>query len=179
MEDYILQLIEEIRSATWIIRPPHEIWEDIDTEDEIVLEDLSFVEQFTYGTPEKICDVTTIETSKLPPPGKLTDDQKGRLSRELEMLLKHFSFVLDFPEEYPDHLKYPFIRDFWDEEHVPLSFGENHIELCDVEIEYCPFPGYCTFCQEFEEEEKNGPKYTGPPIDVDKLLDFPDLSDFL
>lgn len=178
MENYIRQLIEEIRSATWIIRPPHEIWEDMDTEDEIVLEDLSFVEQFTYGTPEKISEVTTIESSKLPPPDKLTEDQKGRLSRELEMLLKHFSFILDFPEGYPDHLKYPFIRDFWDEEHVPLSFGENHIEFCDYEKENCPFPGYCTVCQEFEEEEKNAPKDSGPPIDIDKLLDFPNLSDF-
>jgi len=52
------------------------------------------------------------------------------------------------------HLRYPFIKDLWDEYHVPLSFGENHIEFCDHEEGQCPFPGYCPNCEEVAAQMK-------------------------
>ena len=52
------------------------------------------------------------------------------------------------------HLRYPFLYGLWDEEHVPLSFGENHIEFCSYEPENCPFPGYCSICNEINAQMK-------------------------
>jgi hypothetical protein len=153
MELYISQLISDIHEATWRVKPPHEIWDDADPENEGEMEDLSYLEEYVYGNPEKISSITGINTEFLPPPEKLNDEQAARLALELEKLLNVFHFCLDFPDEFPMHLRYPFIRDMWDEEHVPISFGESHIEFCDYdEEEYCPFEGYCDTCQEFDEE---------------------------
>jgi hypothetical protein len=68
--------------------------------------------------------------------------------------LNFFNFYPDFPENYPVHCRYPFIWDLWDEERVPLSFGESHIEFCDYNLEECPFPGYCNTCKEIAEQMK-------------------------
>lgn len=155
MEHYISQLISDIHQATWRVRPPHEIWEDVDVDNEAEQEDISYVEEYIYGEPEKISDITGIASEFLPQPEKLTEDQAGRLASELENLLNIFHFYPDFPEAYPLHLRYPFIRNLWDEEHVPISFGESHIELCSFEQEFCPFEGYCNTCQEYADELKH------------------------
>ena len=152
MDHYISQLISDIHQATWRVRPPHEIWEDVDTESEVELEDISYVEEHVYGIPEKISSITGIATEFLPEPEKLNKEQSGLLSVELEKLLNFFHFYLDFPEAYPLNLRYPFIRELWDEEHVPLSFGESHIEFCDYEEEHCPFPGHCNTCKEVAQQ---------------------------
>ncbi|HKJ42972.1 MAG TPA: hypothetical protein VKA27_12840, partial [Sunxiuqinia sp.] len=135
MQHYISQLIDDIRQAIWNLRPPHELWEEskADPDDELELEDMSFVEQYIEGEKQPIADITGIAPEQLPPPEKLTAEQQGLLASELEKLLQYFHFVLDFPEKFPPHLRYSFILDFWNEEHVPLSFGENHIEFCDYE----------------------------------------------
>jgi len=154
IDRYIDQLIGDIRQATWNIRPPHEIWEDADSDDEIELEDISYVEEFIYGKREKISSITGIDRKLLPPPEKLNEEQAARLATELENLLNFFHFIPEFPEDYPAHLRYPFIRNIWDVKHVPLSFGESHIEFCDYEPEECPFSGYCKICEEIDTQMK-------------------------
>ena len=67
------------------------------------------------------------------------------------------------------------ILKFWAEEHVALSFGENHIELCDYDEENCPFPGYCNTCKEVAEqmkfdEEQSSQVGSDIDIDVNNLL---------
>jgi hypothetical protein len=103
MDEYIQQLIGDIHNATWNTRPPHEIWVDseADPDDEIELEDISYVEEFVYGKEEKISGITGIESYRLPPPEKLTDGQKALLATELEKLLHIFHFCPDFPANYP------------------------------------------------------------------------------
>jgi hypothetical protein len=155
MERYITQLISDIRQATWNLKPPHEIWEDVDPDNEVELEDISYVEEYVYGKPEKISAITSIATELLPYPEKLNEDQAGLLASELEKLLNFFHFYLDFPEDYPLHFRYPFIREIWDDEYVPLSFGESHIEFCDYDETICPFPGYCNTCKEVDEQMKH------------------------
>ena len=115
---------------------------------------MSHVEKYLYGDPEEISTITRIGCELLPPPEKLTTDQQELLASKLENLLQLFHFYLDFPQNYPVHLRYPFIRNFWNEKHVSLSFGESHIEFCDFEEENCPFPGYCKTCQEITEQIK-------------------------
>lgn len=175
MQEYINQLIGDIRAAGWNMRPPNEIWGNADPEDEVELEDMSYVEKYMYGEEELISEITGIDAIMFPPPEKLTDAQKTLLSVELEKLLLNYSFVLDFPEAYPSHLRYPFIRNFWSESHVPLTFGTNHIEFCDYEEGQCPFAGYCDICKEMEEQmkqdEKNN-KNSSFDFDIDDLLNF-------
>lgn len=152
MQRYIQQLLEDIHQATWNIKPPHDLWEYADPDDEVELEDMSYVEKYLYGDEEGISTITGIDSAMLPPAQKLTVEQQVLLATELENLLQLFHFYLDFPQNYPRHLRYPFIRNFWNEKHVALSFGENHIEFCDYEEDNCPFPGYCTTCKEIQKQ---------------------------
>ena len=157
MNRYIEQLIDEIHQATWNLKPPHQIWKEAeaDPDNELELEDLSHVEKYIYGEKEPVSQITGIDPAHLPPEEKLTQKQQALLATELEKLLQYFHFQLDFPANYPARLRYPFIRRFWNEEHVSLSFGENHIEFCDYEGENCPFPGYCTICEEVNAQMKD------------------------
>jgi hypothetical protein len=143
MENYLNQLIADIRSAGLKLSTPHEIWETGDPDDEIELEDLSFVEEYIYGEKKPISKITGIEAEMLPPEDKLTTEQMGGLAMELEKLLQLKNFALDFPEKLPLHMRYPFIRKFWNENHVEISFGTSHIEFCEYEPVNCPYPEYC------------------------------------
>ncbi|PTN09613.1 hypothetical protein [Mangrovibacterium marinum] len=179
MKRYIEQLIDDIRQASWNVNPPHELWakSKADPDDELELEDMSFAEQYIYGEQQPIGQITGIGPGQLPAPEKLSVDEQAQLAVELEKLLDLFHFKLDFPESFPASLRYPFIRNFWSESHVPLSFGENHIEFCDMEEENCPFPGYCTTCKEaaeqmrIDEEQEKGAKCVFDfDFDVEDLL---------
>lgn len=172
MERYIEQLIEDIRRAGWRIRPPHEIWHDVDLENEAEQEDISHVEKYIYGTEEKISSITGIDQIMLPATEKLTNEQSGLLASELEKLLNIFHFHLDFPDKFPLHLRYPLIRNFWNEEHVPISFGESHIEFCSYDKDDCPFSGYCNICEEMEEEMKMDEQRENTQFDDDFELPF-------
>ncbi|MBK7174994.1 MAG: hypothetical protein IPH84_17610 [Bacteroidales bacterium] len=150
MERYIMQLIEDLREASWNLNSPHEIWEKsgADTEDELEMEDMSYVEKFIYGDEIPISEITGIMHELLPPPEELTQEQRALLSTELEKLLLNFHFILEFPVGYPAELRYPFIRNFWLENHVSMSIGNTHIEFCEYNEEECPFQGYCDTCRE-------------------------------
>lgn len=181
MQRYIEQLIEDIHQATWRIRPPHELWEEsgADPDDELELEDMSYVEKLMYGDLEPISEITGIDINRLPQADKLSQQEQSILATELENLLQYFHFTLDFPENYPAHLRYPFILKTWAEEHVALSFGENLIEFCDMEEENCPFPGYCNTCKEVAEQMKFDEEQCSKvdfnfDIDVKNLLPSPE-----
>jgi len=184
MERYIEQLIDDIRKATWNLRPPHRLWLDseADPENELELEDMSFVEQYIAGEVEPIAEITGIECEQLPPPERLKKEQRELLATELEKLLQYFNFYLNFPAGFPAFLRYPFIRDFWSEEHVPLSFGENFIEFCDYKEGGCPFPGYCETCEEIAEQIKFDEEHGaagGWHFDVDDFSPSPEeIEDF-
>ncbi|HLO60119.1 MAG TPA: hypothetical protein VK179_15325 [Bacteroidales bacterium] len=162
MQRYLEQLIQDLRKATWKLRPPHELWfeSEADPDNEPELEDMSYVEKYIYGEQIPVSEITGIDQENLPPPEMLTDDQKALLSVEMEKMLEVFHFVLDFPADYPMPNRYSFIRNFWNEKHVPLSFGESHIEFCDYDQNACPFPGYCAICNEVarQMEYDNNPK---------------------
>lgn len=178
MQRYIEQLIDDLHKATWNIRPPHTLWEDsgADPDNELERDDLSYVEKYVYGDETPISGITGISQEQLPPPEKLNHDQQALLAVELEKHLQYFHFCLDFPIDYPAHLRYPFIWKFWSENQVALSFGENHIEFCDYDEEHCPFPGYCNTCKEVAERmkyEEESEKSNGADFDIDNILPTP------
>lgn len=178
MQRYIEQLIEDIHQATWKIRAPHEIWDDVDINSDVELEDMGYAEKYIYGKKERIADITGIPIENLPPENKLNKSQKGLLATKLEELLKVFHFYLDFPEKLPSYLRYPFIYRFWNECHVAISFGESHIEFCDYEEDSCPFQGYCNTCNEIanqmreDEEIERKSSNKSDSFDIDGLLPF-------
>ncbi len=181
MKRYIEQLIDDISNATLRVTPPHPLWLEsgADPDDEMDLEDMSYVEQFVYGEEKPISGITGIDTAALPPPEKLDEEQQAMLAAELEKLLEFFHFQLEFPRDYPVHLRYPFIRNLWDENHVPMSFGITHIEFCDYDEENCPFPGYCSNCKDYAEQmelDKEFAKETDTDFDIDieNLLPTPE-----
>ena len=182
MERYIEQLIDDIHKATWNIRPPHEIWplSKADPDNELELEDMAFAEKNLYGKEKRISKITGIDFELLPPTSKLTSQQQARLAIELEKLLQIFHFTLDFPENYPADLRYPFILKIWNEKHVPLSFGDSHIEFCDMNEDECPFPGYCTTCIEVAGQMKFDEEIGLPASDFpeDELPYFEDINGF-
>lgn len=182
MERYIEQLIDDIHKATWNIRPPHEIWplSKADPDNELELEDMAFAEKNLYGKEKRISKITGIDSELLPDSSKLTSQQQARLAAELEKLLQIFHFTLDFPENYPADLRYPFILKIWNEKHVPLSFGDNHIEFCDMNDDKCPFPGYCTTCKEVAAQMKSDEETGLPASDFpeDEIPYFEDLNGF-
>ncbi|MFW6310099.1 MAG: hypothetical protein ACOC1D_03270 [Prolixibacteraceae bacterium] len=173
-EKYIEQLIKDIRKATFNIRPPRELWADADPDDEGVVEDLAYAEEFIYGEKEPVEKITGIKVGSLPPEERLTTKQQEVLAIELEKLLNYFNFRFEFPENLPVHMRYPWLRNFWQEERVALSFGESYVGLCDYDEENCPFPGYCTGCADFAKEEEEGIKADDSDFDVDELLLSPE-----
>ena len=181
MERYLEQLIGDIRNATWKVTPPHPIWQEsgADPDNELELEDMSYVEQYVYGDELPISKITGIDEELLPPADQLSDPQQALLATELENLLNVFHFFTDFPLDYPANLRYSFLKKLWGESHVPLSFGENHIEFCDYEEDKCPFPGYCKSCAEFKQQMKADEEFekrNGKSGDTDW---FPTIEDLL
>ena len=171
MEYYLEQLIYDIRQTTNDLNPDPRIGEEQkampDREDD---QDESYIDQYLYGEKEPISKITGIHCDLLPAPERLTPQQQECLAPELEALLDHFHFKLEFPSGFPAHLRYPFIRKFWSEDHVPLSLGYCHIEFCNYGTEDCPFPGYCTICTEIDAQikfEENCGSRIGFDLDIE------------
>jgi len=154
MDRYIEQLIEDLNILTSKKNSHTETETESENDDESFLKHIENVENYLYGDKIPVSSITGILFEQLPPPEKLNKRQQKILSAELEKFLRYFHFELDFPRKYPLHLRYPFIRNFWNEKHVALSFGSSHIEFCDYEKENCPFPGYCKTCDEVEAQMK-------------------------
>ena len=148
MERYIQQLIEEFDATI----TNQMIQQEIIT-DEYKGESLLPCEQFTTGEEKEICKITGIETEKLPPSEKITEEQAELLANKMENLLSNFFFVLEFPEGVPGTIRYKLLRERWNCKVVTANVGRIHLEFCNYEQENCPFPEYCTFCSELSEEE--------------------------
>ncbi len=180
MERYIEQLIGDIHKARNQIKAPSPEWNYVDFENEGEIEDMSFAEEFIYGKKETLSHITGIAKEMLPPPERLTAHQQERLVPEIEALLLHHNFVAEFPPSLPRKNKYPFLWNIWSQSYVEVSFGRNHIEFCDYDLDNCPFPDHCTVCKEIiaqmkqdeNDEKKNPPseKFPGDDFDMDDFL---------
>ena len=128
MQRYIKRMVNDMHKATWNFKPPDNLWEEsqADPDNELELEDMSFDEQYIEVELQSIAQITVINPEQLPSAEKLTTEQQPLLATKLERLLLYFHYVVDFPAKFSSHLRYPFIRDFWNEEHVPLSFGKPY-----------------------------------------------------
>ncbi len=150
MQRYIDQLIEDFREITSGMEHEAETAIEAVSDDESFWAHIEDVENYLHGERVPVSVITGIASEMLPPPEKLSMQQKEQLSIELEAFLEYFLFSLEFPENYPNHLRYSFIRNFWNEQHTKMRTGTSHIEFCSYDKENCPFPDYCTSCDEFD-----------------------------
>lgn len=155
MQRYIGQLIEDLHEIIKKMNLSGNTEEETVHNEETFLKHIENVENYLHGESKSVASITGIAAELLPPPERLSKEQQAELAVELEKFLVPFHFSLDFPRSYPDHLRYSFIKNFWKEKYVPLSFGQNHIEFCTYDKGNCPFPGYCNTCDEFEIEDEN------------------------
>lgn len=172
MENYIKQLIGDIREASRMINATHDVWyddvwDDDEDDDEDDAMDFSDVENYLYGEEQPISYITGIDADLLPPPEMLSVQQKADVARELEDLLETRNFVLDFPKTFPYELRYPFIRKFWSEKHIEMLSGTTYIEFCHYDTKQCPYPGYCQCLELDDTDDTDGGDHT--PKDDDTL----------
>lgn len=172
----LTHLLHLIQRACLQVPPPHSIWElsKADPDNELELEDISYIEQMFVGTEKPIAEITGISYAELPDTDDLSEQQKETLAIALTQLLEHHHFQLDFPESYPMKLRYTVIRYFWMTDQVPLTYGMQTIELCKMEPENCPFPGYCKVCEEvaaqMEADNNNATLIDEHDLDAGDLL---------
>lgn len=167
MNRYIKQLIEDFHRQRQVVRPPGKIWDSVDLNDSGEEEDMSYAEEFIYGTELPLNVITGIEQEMLPPHDKLDHEQAALLASEIELLLHHFNLCPDFPQTFPHHLRYPLLRKLWEQKFVPVTFGTVHIEFCEYDDSACPFPGHCTSCEDGRKEEATGIRCSDFPDDFD------------
>lgn len=92
-----------------------------------------------------------IERSALPKAEELTDIQSGKLALELENSFNAMGKFIAFPANVPLHLRYPFLRQLWNNETAVLYHGKKIIEPCREHELECKFRGYCRKCEIYDE----------------------------
>jgi hypothetical protein len=170
MEHYLEQLMEDLQQAKLKFKPTNPLWKEGNPDDDLESVDFSQVEKYENNEVTPISEITGIDQEQLPPVEKLNQEQQAFLAAGLEELLQHFHFELDFPRDYPMHLRYAFIRKIWSEEQVAVTWGTIHIEFCDYNEENCPFQGYCHICDDYLDMQKY-------KIDSSRKIDDTEVSD--
>ncbi|MEX2369428.1 MAG: hypothetical protein WD578_00370 [Bacteroidales bacterium] len=99
-----------------------------------------------------IQNLSGISREQLPSIELLSDDEVSLLASGLVKLLYHFNCYPDIPHEAPDSMAYNALRNHWEHLKAPLMDFELHYEFCDGLTEQCPFPGYCSWCGESDNE---------------------------
>lgn len=182
MKRYLEQLINDMRESARNVSDEDltVFFRNADDED-----NLPFSEDYQHGPRRKLSEIVGIPSMSFPPEDQLTDNQTEILAREMELLLKAYFFYPEFPSGVPGRLRYRHLIRIWDDEHVFLINGENHLEFCDYDETNCPFPGYCNICSQInkfkdkeneedeEDEEFTNMKYD-PLTDSDEMDDIED-----
>ncbi len=143
MEQYIKQLINDLRDAAQRTRPMKmELAPD--------LEVVRGAEEYLYGTQHKLGSLFGIEKTAFPPLTKLNNNQLEQLVPEIERLWAKFNFYPVFPDNLPAIYRYKLLIDKWDEPMQYVTSGSMYIEFCEYETENCPFPKEYCMCTDFD-----------------------------
>ena len=142
---YIEQLIEEIQEKTnkLTVCPPVPFAET----GSILPNDCESMVRET----KSLALFTGIETIQLPPHGAIDEDQASGLIDAIMELLASIRVYSDYPNLLPPIKRYKLIREYWDEE-ITLVGKEHHIDFCHYSLDECPYQGYCTICDEMNDD---------------------------
>ncbi|MBK3516423.1 hypothetical protein [Carboxylicivirga marina] len=173
MNTYIKQLIELIEDA--ITKAPKK---NTDTDEYDAEVESCFAEEFLQGKPGKISAITGIDKYNFPACDKLESGQLTSLLTSLESLLEAYNWEFMFPEKVTSKVKYQFIIDHWDSEHVHCEQSMVQIETCKFDENDCPFPGHCNVCHSFKCDNDSSHHLDKGLIDFSNLLpDFTEEDD--
>ncbi len=167
MNTYITQLIELIEEA--VAKSPI-IQTDNDSDEEY---DQQFAKEFLQGKPEKISQVTAIESYNFPNTKQLTTEQLSILLQATVKLLKAYNWEFMFPENVSDSDKYQFIIDNWNSQHIFCQRAVVQIETCKFDENNCPFPKHCQVCHSFKCNKDSSHHLSKGKVDFTQLT--PDL----
>ncbi len=90
---------------------------------------------------------TKLPQSAFVKPELLKKNDLEKVMARLEILLEHLGLSVGFPRSLPLKLKYSFLFSIWASGTVAFN-SEGIIEVCNYNIEACPFPGFCRTCEE-------------------------------
>ncbi len=164
MNNYIKQLLELIDDSIRNALNNTDCSNDIDCEN-----NYEFADEFLSGTPEKIASIVGIDKYHFPTSDKLSNKQIDKIYHAIEKLLLSYNLEFMFPEKVNNKIKYQFIIDHWNSEHIYCKQATVQIETCKFDESNCPFPGHCNVCESFKCE--NDASY---PLDKG-LIDFNSL----
>jgi len=164
--NYIVQLIEELRESAENLPDPNEITE---FDEESLPEELKMfadVERYLHGKAKKISYITGINSEKFPEARKLTDAQLSVLLDEMQRTLASFGFFCDFPAGLPADIKYKLLKEKWDDKVVYAGgSGASYFEFCEYEPTECPYPEKFCRCKGFDLDDDFDPKDLKDPGD--------------
>lgn len=98
-----------------------------------------------------LAKIAGIEKVQLPPVAQLSDQQAEILVDQIMDLLGTRRIYSDFPNLLPAKKRYKLIYDYWDKE-VTLKGKDHHIDFCHYSLDNCPYQGYCTICDELNDD---------------------------
>ncbi len=164
MNKYISQLIDDIKSI---------VNDDTDTKATNMesFVDIDATEQFLNGNMYELQQILGISKEALPPENKLSDKQISKLLPFLHELFEHHNYELAYPTELVDRTKYKLLYDIMETKHPETKYGRIGLEFCDYNIDECPIPGECDFCeQELKHESDEILESAIDDIDITELL---------
>jgi len=112
------------------------------------------VELAPFSSPGFItfADLFHVCKESFPPVDQLSKSEISVLSYKLQHLLAAWHFHFDFPNLLPDSEKYKLMVDHWNTPVKLAVTGESHIEICHSDTHSCPYSGYCTICDDLNDE---------------------------
>jgi len=149
-DNYIVQLVENMRDSAQNLPDPNEVSE---FDQESLPEELkmfAYAERFLHGKAKRISVITGIDSAAFPSPNKLTDAQIFFLCDEMIRLLNAYCFYADFPKGLPAEIRYKLLRSKWDEKVVYTGEGMTCFEFCDYEPSRCPYPDDFCHCKDLD-----------------------------
>jgi hypothetical protein len=98
--------------------------------------------------------VTGIKSAQIPLLEGISKKEATLISIELEEMLSLFNLFFGFPKKLPGHLRYGFFYQNWGKEIFLSENDSSYLEICNYNIDQCPFPCYCKICEEISERIK-------------------------
>jgi hypothetical protein len=90
---------------------------------------------------------TQLQQSVFPETELLRQKDMKKVMKSIENMLERLGLSIGFPKSLPLKLRYSFLRSVWSSGTLAIT-SEGVVEVCNYNIDDCPFPGYCKTCEE-------------------------------
>jgi len=102
---------------------------------------------FSFGKVINLERCTKLLKTSFIDPELLSKKDLKKVIGSLETMLECLGLSVGFPRSLPPNMKYSFLFSVWSSGNLALT-SEGIIEVCNYNIDECPFPGYCKTCEE-------------------------------